>query len=1093
MNVSNTNNRGTVTATSNSSGVVNLRIISANKNKPTDFGTLHDKTFVWSPSRTIAGTLRSGTLGTATFKSGAHHNFGVAYFDETNRCSFVNTGASFGATNYSEDIGYYISGSKGYAPFYTESNGPALGQGTNASINIYNKAPEWAKSYQLYYTGNTTVDEFIQMTVTDVRAGSGANGDDQVYLSLNSLKGKNWSYNQTNNSNIGYNFVPGDRIRFISCVSGGSRRKFAQYIDLEIAGEDLFQGSGNPIDQEGYYIRISDPVNDAVGIEGATPGTQDTVDLSVSNLRSDLSTAGYNQLIVEIYRPKRTKEEDTMVYYEIGDKYPIKDGYHIGDSTQAGEFLYNDTLGFEVSSDPATIPLKTGDIYMKSRAMFSDGTANAEDPIIFFPEDYYLNDFHVTNSYSIGRINVVNRNSKARRLDASVYYSEPYSSTGSVNGLSSFNLATQPYFDYNKEFGSIQSLQNKDDDLIIFHENKVGRVLVGKDILNTASGDGLVSLSRDVLKNYVTVYSGEYGCCLQPESIVKANDRFYFMDIKKGAVLRLSNDGITPISDNGMKDYFRDIGEMYVEYNPESQDNQVFNIVAGFDPKYNEYIITLPAVYDNSDGSWDSESVTWDSDPDAFNLSSPNKVFYAKTIAFNEDIDRWTSFYGFHPEFYARINNQFIGFQAGYMFKHNMTDKYYQDLYVNNSDRSKSNPNYNQIYNNFLDSSITFPFNAEPGSVKNYNAISLESDTKFFTEMSTNIGQTARGENNVKGYENVISTDIGFRKVKGNIDSTNGNYIVGNSNPSSGEVTKFYEDINKGDVIRVYANPSTDSSVYSYYYDVVRKVSSNSLLLLSKNFDFSDISHIEVIDYKTKEGVQYAQIPFVSSELGLEDSYQTDDYTGDGSELSFLGLISSASSTDDGLTFNFNLNTTENLGYLNKSVSVNNMITGAKYILLNRGTDQFKVSEFGSSYPGSLRKEFSNAPGEAFICSKDCSLSKSTVTPVTYKAYAQDLETGQVKLLGYMASVSKDNKVLISCLIGGSAFIESSILNGGLKFGLFLAKDGKVEGERLKGSYMMTTLSTKSPLSTSTSSLSKYKFNLYSASVDADKSELSGE
>ena len=1094
MNVSNTNNRGTVTATTTSPGIVNLRITSANRNKDTDFGTLFDKELTWSAgSISNAGTLRSGTLGTATFKSGAHHNFGIAYFDETNRCSFVNTGATFGYINHSEGVDYNIGGSKGYAPFYSESNGPALGQGTNASINIYNKAPEWAKSYQLYYTGNTTVDEFIQMTVTDARAGSSANGDDQVYLSLNSLKGKNWSYNQTNNSNIGYNFVPGDRIRFISCVSGGSRRKFRQYVDLEIAGEDLFQGSGNAIGQEGYYIRISDPVNDAVEIEGDTQGTQDTVDLSVSNLRGNQATAGYNELIVEIYRPKRTKEEDTMVYYEIGDKYPIRGGYHIGDSTQAGEFLYNDTLGFEVSSDPATISLKTGDIYMKSRAMFADGTSDGQDPIIFFPEDYYLNDFHVTNSYSIGRINVVNRNSKARRLDASVYYSEPYSSTGSVNGLSSFNLATQPYFDYNKEFGSIQSLQTKDDDLIIFHENKVGRVLVGKDILNTASGDGLVSLSRDVIKNYVTVYSGEYGCCLQPESIVKANDRFYFVDIKKGAILRLSNDGITAISDYGMKDYFRDLGEMYVEYDPESQDNQTFNIVAGFDPKYNEYIVTMPAVYSRSDGSWDSVNKIWDTNPETFSDTAPKKVFEAKTIAFNTDIDRWTSFYGFYPEFYSRINNQFVGFQAGYMFKHNMTDMYYQDLYVNNYNRLKSNPNYNEIYNKSLNSSITFPFNAESDSVKNYNAISLESDTKLFASMETNIGQTARGESNKDGYKNVVSTSIGYRRVKGDGGSIVGKYLLGNKDASKGEISNFYSDVQKGDVVRVYVGYSTKN--YYYVYDVVRKVSSNDRLLLSGDYETVNISHVEVIDFKTKEGIQYAQIPFAESSLADEDHEAMGDYNGDGSELIFGGSLITSKVLDANareVVVELQTHSSEDLRSYNQSITVNNMVPGAKYAVLEIGPDNFKASIFGEPFK-SEQSSLGTELGYKFTCVKPCSFTASKVAPLSYRVYAQDVDNGKITPLGYFIKANSSSKIRVSLDSNAKQFANNGLGNTPDKHLIFLAQESSVEGERIKGSYLMTTLSTNDKYSDESANLSRYKFNLYSASVDADKSELSGE
>ena len=38
----------------------------------------------------------SGAPGISSFKTGAFHDFGIAYFDETNRCSFVNTAPDFG-------------------------------------------------------------------------------------------------------------------------------------------------------------------------------------------------------------------------------------------------------------------------------------------------------------------------------------------------------------------------------------------------------------------------------------------------------------------------------------------------------------------------------------------------------------------------------------------------------------------------------------------------------------------------------------------------------------------------------------------------------------------------------------------------------------------------------------------------------------------------------------------------------------------------------------------------------------------------------------------------------------------------------------
>ena len=55
---------------------------------------------------------------------------------------------------------------------------------------------------------------------------------------------------------------------------------------------------------------------------------------------------------------------------------------------------------------------------------------------------------------------------------------------------------------------------------------------------------------------------------------------------------------------------------------------------------------------------------------------------------------------------------------------------------------------------------------------------------------------------------------------------------------------------------------------------------------------------------------------------------------------------------------------------------------------------------------------------------------------------------------------------------------------------LFVVKNGTVEGEKMKGQYMMTTLSTGE---LGSQRLSKYKFNLYAANADVDKSELSNK
>ena len=1018
----------------------------------------------------------SGDVGLSSFKSGAFHNFGIAYFDETNRCSFVNAGPNYNIKIDDSEI----NGTRPYNKFYTENNGPALSTNSKVEFKIFNKPPVWATNYQMYYTGNTTVDEFIQMTVVNVIAGT--NNDKQMYLSLQSLKGENWSYNESNNSQLEYNFVKGDRVRFISFDSGSGRQKFTEYIDLEIAGDDLYDVSDSdaPIGTptaltSGFYIRINDPEKTAVTHSGG--GT-----VSIAHTGFSLDGSGYENLIVEIYRPKKTLPEESMVYYEIGDKKPIinagkSNRSHSGNSSQISDYSLNSDINIEVSSKPAIVVIESGDVYIKPRTMATD--ENGSPTETFFPEDYYLNDFHQTNHYNIGRINVINTNANERRLEASVYYSETYSSTSSINGLSSFNLANIPYYDYNKDFGSIQSLKTKDTDLIIFHENKVGRVLVGKDILNTASGEALVSLSTNVIDNYVTLYAGEYGCCIQPESIVKFNNKFYFVDIKRGAVLRLSADGLTIISDNGMRDYFRDIGEIYVINDPEGQKGSTFKIVAGYDAKYDEYIVTFPDIFE-SRGRWSDETVLWDSYKDKFQNKQSKKIYDAKTIAFNERINRWTSFYTFYPEFYGSVGRQFIGFKEGRLFKHNVTDRYYTDLIIQYP--SFIQPKYNNLYDNQYTSEIQFPFNAEPSSVKTYNSITLEGDSKWFTSMYTNIGQTASGpEGFQNSYNEVVSTEIGYRRVKGTISNYEDN--SGQESILKGNDTKFFSDLKKGDLVKIWGY-DFNSGVYQYVIRIVKSIISNTIISIDNWVSITCIkNHMEVLDYKTKEGIHYASIPFAESFQSIdknETSYTlSNENYGDGSEFFGVGQAVPESSVFNPNSFTASYQGEFNPVQIKKVITPNNMIAGAEYVLFST------TSEGESSYFSISQSSFGNYEnnlGEVFICQRPTSVYAGSVLPTDYKLYIQRTSDNSTLFLGYPYSISNSR---ISFVKSSSYNISTFDLS---TYGfLFIVKDGKVEGEKIKGSYMMATLSTDKDIPYK----SKYKHNLYGASVDVDKSELS--
>tara|TARA_Y100001937_G_scaffold24181_1_gene34765 strand:+ start:2958 stop:13250 length:10293 start_codon:yes stop_codon:yes gene_type:complete len=1003
----------------------------------------------------------SGSSAINSFKTGSFHDFGIAYFDETNRCSFVNVAPDFGSEIIleqgfgTESISPNLNGTRCYNSFVTESEAPISGQLSAPTFSIYNKPPKWATHYQMLYAGNTSVGEFIQVTIAKTVAGDG--NDTQMYLGLESLKDENKGYINSSGALVDFDVAKGDRIRFISCVEGGERKLFTEYLDFEITGFDLHDEL-NPISTsengDGFYLRIANPASDGdnVSIEGNSS-------VSISHTGFSLSTSGYNKLIAEIYRPRLSQEEENLVYYEIGDKIEIGNPgepsrYHSGQVNQVPEYFYSKDVNTEVSLIPAEVTLDGGDVYLKSRTMYTE--TNGDSIEAFACEDYFLNDFHKTNHYDKGRINVVNNNSEERRLKASIFFSEPYVSTGAINGLSNFNLANTPYFDYNKDFGSIQYLSNQNNDLIIFHESKVGRVLVGKDILNTASGEGLVSLSNKIIDNYAIVYSGQYGCSLNPESVIKQGNVFYFTDIQRGSVLRLSNDGITVISDNGMKDYFRDLGEMFLKYNPEYNDDLEFtpSIVGGYDPKYNEYIVTFPSIISNPDSGYAAETYVWSDSIATWNeiTTKPENAFDDKvvifnpvTVAFSEESNRWTSFYSYIPEYYSKVNRQFVTFKQGRLYRHNDSDKY-----------SRSNQAFNKFYGNNNLSYIDFVFNAEPSSIKTYNAISLESDTKFITGLFSNMGQ------HYGNYDEVITTNIAFKKVKGKCSN---NLTVSNFE-IQGIDTKFYEDVSPGDLIKVIGNASEEQHIVS-------KVISNTLIEVEEEMDISlDNNTMLVIDYKTKEGIQYADIPFCTSDI---ESRGENFNFGDGSDIQGVGIVSGLDDDNENLSIVTSLTTTANL---NKPISPSDMINGASYVItyIAPGEEDL-ISASDSSY-GSNQASV----GDVITHNGSSSATESLVVSANLSIYIKKTDS-TTEFLGYPYSIISgtfNGESATKILIAGNYSYDSSY-DGGF---LFMTKTGSIEGERMKGSYMRAILATNS-------NQSKKKFNLYAVNADVDKSELS--
>jgi len=166
------------------------------------------------------------------------------------------------------------------------------------------------------------------------------------------------------------------------------------------------------------------------------------------------------------------------------------------------------------------------------------------------------------------------------RRSHGLIYSGIYNSNSGINDLNQFIMAEKITKDLNPTYGSIQKLFQRRISLIAFCEDRVVRIISNKDTIFNADGNPQLVASNKVLGD-ANPFSGEYGISTNPESFASEAYRAYFTDKVRGKVLRLSRDGLTPISEAGMKDWFRDnlkIGKKIIGSYDDRKDDYNVNI-----------------------------------------------------------------------------------------------------------------------------------------------------------------------------------------------------------------------------------------------------------------------------------------------------------------------------------------------------------------------------------------------------------------------------------------------------------------------------------------------------------------------------------
>ena len=631
--------------------------------------------------------------GTSSFKAGSYHDLGVVYYDRFNRSGNVNKLGSF-----------YVDW---FGPRTNGSEGPA-----RVEVNWLNyQPPTWADRWQIVYSGAQSYESYVQYTTGVGFAKLVANDntqydedDQQIYVKLDTLN----TYLEERNATRNYSFTKGDKLRVISydsntedntnetivypTANNGGIVEFnvVGVVELDTAeGTNLLRKQGDPHNAGdeiygGVWLILEHPSISS----GVVNDRYDGFDwYSITNTTyPDGTTASSNtnfwgkKCVVELMTPRKTSTEDVFFEIGIGGRCGVRKDVTITNNHGPNVTLNNGDAHYR------PVPCKTA--HKKGGQTYQTSLANSAtwqyETIAL--ESMGASDRITVDSWDRGRPQAYFERSATIRRRNGITYSDAYAEDVENLSLSSFNPSLANFFSLDSANGACNYIGTfRDDFLVAFQENRVARIPIEKNIITSATDQGLVGLSTKVL-NTPKYYLGDFGCGNNPESVLIKDGNAFFVDTSRRKVVRLTTEGLSPISEVGVDSMVKDAIDAY-------DGNR---IVSGYDPGEGMYFVTF----------------------------SNRGTYAGLTLGYNVAGKVWQSRYTFFPDMYSDQN-----------------DTLYSALYVDPEETTTDSiifhshtdeVNRNTFYGTGPDvntSTLRVVSNHNPSMVKVFNAISLEGDS----------------------------------------------------------------------------------------------------------------------------------------------------------------------------------------------------------------------------------------------------------------------------------------------------------------------------------------------------------------------------
>ena len=334
---------------------------------------------------------------------------------------------------------------------------------------------------------------------------------------------------------------------------------------------------------------------------------------------SEISSSTIEWYEIIIYSPKNSDQEP---FYEVGLSFPI--------ASLGGSFNWDGDVENMVfwRYDKTPIPYNATDPYAQQPVKFQTSVLQRMN----------VWDRNYTTWVTQAGRSLIKSDSRQISKYTSIRFGQQYIVNSNVFGLNTFYALDEYAMPIENGIGTRLAPAGKV--LVAIHQIETTALYIGEGFVNTTNQNNFLAKTDSVIGDDQK-YLGGYGT-LHPESVVAREGRVYYLDMRKGVVVRRSQDGLTPISEYGVKGLISTLCNVHAALGVNSQ------IRAGWDPQYDCYCLSF--------------------------VNTSNDTGY--TLYWHERSNGWVFITDMRPEMWGLLGQRQLSFRNGELWQQALEGSY---------------------------------------------------------------------------------------------------------------------------------------------------------------------------------------------------------------------------------------------------------------------------------------------------------------------------------------------------------------------------------------------------------------------------------